>query len=659
MRSLTILALLSLGLGCRTKAELIDADGDGYPEQVDCDDADAAVHPEAEELCDGADNDCNGLVDDEAVDRSTWYVDYDGDGYGVDSWTVEACERPEGFADNADDCDDTSALALPGGIEVCDGLDNDCDAEVDEDDATDASTWYADDDGDSYGDPDSSWTACVAPSGFTSDSSDCDDTDPLTFPGAVELCDREDNDCDGTVDEDDAADALTWYADGDGDGFGDADRTTAACDQPSGYVSDATDCDDADRDVNPGADELCDGATDEDCDGEIDEDSAADAETWYIDYDEDGYGSDAYTAAACDEPSGYVANADDCDDTRDEAWPGADETCNGEDDDCDGTVDEDAIDVQTFYADSDGDGFGDPDSTEEACEASSGYVDDDTDCDDGDADIHPGADETCDEVDEDCDGDVDEDPVDGDTWYIDADGDGYGVSDDTTEACDQPSGYADNADDCDDTDATDTDGDGTQDCADEDIDGDGLSNDWDADPYDDTVIRPLTEGSGADGALTVSGTEVLGDWTLLSSGASAGDTSLAVDDASAMTAEDEVLVLSQQGADAGAYQFLMVSAVSGSTLTVEPPLEDSYSSSSTVLVLRVPHYTDVSVPSGATLTADAWSSGGGVLAFRATGDVDITGTVDASGLGFAGGAGVYGNSYSPYQGESWGGPASF
>ncbi|HCH61443.1 MAG TPA: hypothetical protein DFR83_01480, partial [Deltaproteobacteria bacterium] len=76
--------------------------------------------------------------------------------------------------------------------------------------------------------------------------------------------------------------------------------------------------------------------------------------------------------------------------------------------------------------------------------------------------------------------------------------------------------------DCDDTDATDTDSDGTQDCADDDIDGDGLRNDWDADPYDDGIMRPPTGGLGTDGSWTVSGTESMLDWTLLTAGASAG-----------------------------------------------------------------------------------------------------------------------------------------
>ena len=73
---------------------------------------------------------------------------------------------------------------------------------------------------------------------------DCDDDDPSVYPSATEYCDGVDNDCDGTVDEDDAVDAVTWYQDADSDGYGNASVSDIDCYQPSGYVADATDCDD-------------------------------------------------------------------------------------------------------------------------------------------------------------------------------------------------------------------------------------------------------------------------------------------------------------------------------------------------------------------------------------------------------------------------------
>jgi len=200
----------------------------------------------------------------------------------------------------------------------------------------------------------------------------------------------------------------TWYADGDGDGFGDAGSSSEACSAPSGAVADASDCDDGDAAINPGADELCD-SVDNDCDGAVDEDDATDAGTWYLDHDADGYGDATYSTTACTQPSGWVADDTDCDDLEPDAWPGASEYCDGFDNDCDGTVDEDeALDADTWYADSDSDGYGDASSTDAACDAPSGYVADDSDCDDADSAVNPGASEICNELDDDCDGDVDE-----------------------------------------------------------------------------------------------------------------------------------------------------------------------------------------------------------------------------------------------------------
>ena len=105
-----------------------DGDGDGYPDAEDCDDGDAAVHPGADELCDGVDNDCDGAVDEDPVDEPTWYADEDEDGYGCDDTTRQACEAPTGYAAVGGDCDDGDDTIHPGASEVCgDGVDSDCD----------------------------------------------------------------------------------------------------------------------------------------------------------------------------------------------------------------------------------------------------------------------------------------------------------------------------------------------------------------------------------------------------------------------------------------------------------------------------------------------------------------------------------------------------
>jgi hypothetical protein len=451
-----------------------DGDGDGYGDPssttracdqptgfvsatyaTDCDDSDADVSPVDPERCDGVDNDCDGATDEAgAVDATTWYLDYDGDGYGGARVHTEACSQPSGYTADSSDCDDTDASAHPGATELCDGADNDCDGDTDEADAADASAWYTDSDGDGYGDPTSATTACTAPSGQVADDSDCDDGDAAVHPGAAELCNGLDDDCDGLVDDADpeVTGDSTWYADDDGDGFGDAAASTRACSQPTGFVADDSDCDDGDAGVHPSALEGCNGV-DDDCDGLTDEGDATDASTWYADADGDGFGDAAASARACSQPTGHVSDSSDCDDSNAVTHPGAGEVCDGLDNDCDGDTDEGAL--LSWYADSDGDGHGDSATSAEACTAPAGYVRGDGDCDDGDAAIHPAADEYCNGVDDDCDGMVDErDAADAATWYADSDGDGYGSTAYTASACSQPSGYVADSSDCDDNEST-------------------------------------------------------------------------------------------------------------------------------------------------------------------------------------------------------------
>ncbi len=435
-----------------------DSDEDGWSDDEDCAPEDPAIHPGAEETCNGVDDDCDGLVDDEDPDSSglaTWWIDADGDGHGSTAYSVEACEEPEGFSALDDDCDDGDGLTFPGANELCDGGDNDCDEAIDEN-ADDAGTWYRDADGDGYGDPADSVADCDGTSDTVADATDCDDTQATVNPGADELCNGVDDDCDALTDSDDdsVVDAGTWYADTDGDGHGDPTAATVACEAPSQHVADATDCDDGDAGVSPSAAEVCDG-DDEDCDALVDDDDpdVTGTTTWYIDYDGDGHGSADYTVDACEAPSGYVRTADDCDDAHAEASPTGTEVCDGLDNDCNGTVDDDPTDAANFYDDLDGDGYGDPGATSTGCEAPSGTVENGRDCDDGDAAVNPAATESCNGVDDDCNGWTDaDDPgvTDATTWYLDYDGDGFGSGAVTRTDCDQPSGYTDNTDDCND-----------------------------------------------------------------------------------------------------------------------------------------------------------------------------------------------------------------
>lgn len=473
----------------------VDEDADGYTALDaggdDCDDNNSGVNPGAMEICDGIDNNCNGEVDEGVT--SVFFADADGDGFGSMSAKIEACTAPSGYVNAGNDCDDADPDTFPGAEERCDGVDNDCDSDIDEDVQ---SIWYADTDGDSFGDADATLKDCDPPGGYVADDTDCDDTNSSAFPGAKEVCDDVDNDCDTDVDE---GVTITYYVDSDADNFGDADATTQACTLPSGHAEQSGDCDDTNGSIYPGAVEYCD-EVDNNCDGDIDETSATDALTWYQDGDGDGYGESSINTPSCEQPSGYVADDTDCDDGDGDVYPGAPEYCNETDNDCDGTADNDAVDADVWFIDYDGDDFGSSRYTLSQCDQPTGYVADDTDCDDADGSIYPGAEEACDEVDSDCDGSTDDpESIDAITWYADTDGDGFGDASSTTDACLQPSSYVTDDTDCDDGESTaypdSTETETPFDGVDTDCDGNDFCTDLNCDGQPDVVFGVYYSGS--------------------------------------------------------------------------------------------------------------------------------------------------------------------
>ena len=254
--------------------------------------------------------------------------DVDGDGH----------DRPY-------DCDDADAAVDDAGLDL----------------------WYADTDGDGFGDPAVSIYSCSQPAGFVADDTDSDDANPLVHPAALEMCDGFDNDCDGDVDEDDAVDAGTWYADSDGDTYGDPAASTLACAHPQDHVADDTDCDDTDASVNPSAVEICDDGIDNDCDGLVDLDDEDDCEDVADDDDDDSAGDDDDDSAGDDDDS-----AGDDDDTA-----GDDDDAVGDDDDAVGDDDDTAGDDDDTTA-------GDDDDTTAGDDDDNTAGDDDTVADDDD-----------------------------------------------------------------------------------------------------------------------------------------------------------------------------------------------------------------------------------------------------------------------------------
>ncbi len=408
-----------------------DSDGDGFgniavntqacsqptgyvSDNTDCNDADSSVNPGAVEVCNDIDDNCDGNID-EGLSTATYYLDIDNDGYGDPLSSIVSCSQPPGYVPDNTDCNDADSSVNPGAAEVtCDSVDNDCNpATLDEPDLDNDGwttcvdcddndstifprTYYADLDGDGYGDPLLGAELCSPPPDFVLDSTDCNDGDSSVNPGATEVCNGIDDNCDGNIDE---GVITTYYTDLDGDGYGDPLISLQACSPPAGFVPDSTDCNDGDSSVNPGAAEVCNGI-DDNCDGNIDEGVL---NTYYQDSDGDGFGNIAVTTEACSQPSGFVSDNTDCDDTDMNVNPGAAEVCNGIDDNCDGNIDEGVL--NTYYDDADSDGFGNPASSVQACTAPPEFVSNNTDCDDTDATIYPGAPEIPnDGIDQNCDG---------------------------------------------------------------------------------------------------------------------------------------------------------------------------------------------------------------------------------------------------------------
>ncbi len=497
----------------------IDADGDGFGAACDCDDNDPNVYPGAEEICNGIDDNCNGEID-EGV-KKIFYRDADGDSYGTPSDTVIGCQPPAGYVDRDGDCNDDDPNMNPAvfdicgdGIdqncngviddgrvfEICNGVDDNCNGMIDEGAKT---AFYLDIDEDGYGADSSKVEACQAPSSdYVTLGGDCNDHDPNVHPGAVEVCNGKDDNCNGVIDE--GFDKF-WFKDADGDGYGDSSQSLQSCEDQAGYVHVGGDCNDNNPGIHPGAYDTCRDGVDQNCDGIVDngwgqefcngEDDNCNGQidegvikTFYRDADGDGYGVTSDTVRGCTAPAGYAEQPGDCDDLDPNIHPGVfdvcgngvdencdgtpdngwgQEFCNGVDDNCNGLIDEGVI--KTFYRDADGDGYGTTSLIEHGCEPPPGYVEQAGDCNDDDPNVHPGAfdicrngiDENCDGildngwgqefcngVDDNCNGLIDEGVL--KTFYRDADGDGYGTSTDSVQACSAPFGYIERAGDCDD-----------------------------------------------------------------------------------------------------------------------------------------------------------------------------------------------------------------
>jgi hypothetical protein len=289
-----------------------------------------------------------------AVTPQTYYADVDGDGYGDLANDSLSCSVPLGFVSNSADCYDLDSLLNP------------------------ATIWYLDLDGDLLGDSSTAFTGCVSTIGSVLTAGDCDDLNAQILG------------------------PVTYYSDLDNDTYGDFASAQSLCQNPGvGFVTNGLDCDDNNASIHPGATEICDGI-DNDCVGGID--NGLQFATYYSDLDGDGVGT-GNGQSLCQNPgAGFVTLGGDCNDNDDQIYPGAIEICDGIDNNCIGGIDEGLI-FNTYFVDADNDNFGTGIGQSLCSDPGAGYATIAGDCNDTNNQIYPGATEILDNsIDENCDG---------------------------------------------------------------------------------------------------------------------------------------------------------------------------------------------------------------------------------------------------------------
>jgi hypothetical protein len=433
----------------------------------DCDDQNIFINVEAVEICDGIDNNCAG---DPAIDEGdvcpviTYYCDQDGDTYksmtATGTCSTYNCKPSACDTDPGTDCADNNPDRNPGKTETCNDIDDNCDGFIDEENAGGCQKYYLDQDTDGYG-LTSDWKCLCAAEGLynATEKDDCNDMDDTVSPGTVEKCNNKDDDCDTVIDEQGADGCYFWCKDADTDGHGEASSKKCLCQpEPPWDTSLCDDCDDTNSAIVPGASEICDDK-DNNCNGITDDENAPGCQYYYIDQDHDSYGLSYPYKCLCgpgDWPNTEYTGLylTDCNDNDPDIHPGTVEKCDNKDNDCNDVTDEQPlVDCINYYFDSDGDGYGTGSSFQCLCNPASPFTGiNDDDCDDINPDINPGEEETCNEHDDNCDGNIDDEGSGGCIYfYYDNDVDGFGNESDGKCLCHPWDKYTDTTGgDCDD-----------------------------------------------------------------------------------------------------------------------------------------------------------------------------------------------------------------
>ncbi len=317
----------------------------------DCNDANAAINPAADEICNaGIDDNCNGMADDGDVTttgQGSYYPDSDNDNFGSND-AIHACSQPANTLPVSGDCNDDESTIHPLAKELCNGgIDDNCNGVADDADTTviGRPSYYTDNDQDNYGSG-AAIKACIQPEGTASENDDCNNNNAAVYPGAPEICNSGiDDNCNGLADQGDTTliGLNSYYTDADHDSYGTGDALLA-CIQPQETAILGGDCHDGDASINPSAVETCNAGIDDNCNGLADDaDGTVTGQAqYYLDNDTDGFGGETIVTA-CLQPAGSTLSAGDCNDANAAVNPGATDLCNGIDDNCNQVIDDNQL----------------------------------------------------------------------------------------------------------------------------------------------------------------------------------------------------------------------------------------------------------------------------------------------------------------------------